>query len=73
MHNNQLGDHRFPEQLLSRDQIQAEYGLSKRYLELSAMTGDGPPMIRISRRMVRYKRSDLENWINARKVRSTSE
>lgn len=61
-----------PRQLLSRDQIEAEYGLSRRWLELAALKGDGPPMIRISQRMVRYQRVAFEDWLNARIVESTS-
>lgn len=62
-----------PMELLSREQIQREYGLSRRWLELAALSGDGPPMIRISRRMVRYQRQALEDWFAARTVCSTSE
>jgi hypothetical protein len=40
--------------LLSRDEIEAEYGITRRWLELAAHRGDGPPMHKISRRMVRY-------------------
>ena len=57
------------DKLLSRDQVQAEFGLSRRFLELSAWRGDGgPPMIRIGRRAVRYRRGDILNWIAARRV-----
>lgn len=60
-------------QLLSRDQIQTEYGLTRRWLELSALNGDGPPMIKISRRMVRYQRGAFEDWLRSRVVGSTSQ
>ena len=60
-------------ELLSRDQIEAEYGLGRRWLELAAIRGDGPPMVKLSWRMVRYKRADLENWLTARTVTSTSQ
>lgn len=60
-------------QLLSRNEIQAEYGLSRRWLELAALSGGGPPMIRVSRRMVRYQRGAFEDWLNARKVHSTTQ
>lgn len=58
--------------LLTRDDIQTEYGLSRRWLELAATRGDGPPMRRISARMVRYERGELEAWLAARTVTSTS-
>lgn len=54
--------------LLSRDQVAARYGLSKRFLEICAWRGDGPPMVRISRRMVRYRAADIEDWIAARRI-----
>ena len=59
--------------LLSRDDIEREYKLSRRWLELAALTGDGPPMLRISRRMVRYQRGTFEDWLASRTVASTSE
>ena len=59
--------------LLSRDDIEREYKLSRRWLELAALTGDGPPMLRISRRMVRYQRGTFEDWLASRTVNSTSE
>ncbi len=63
----------FRKRLLSRDEIEAEYGITRRWLELAALSGNGPPMIRISRRMVRYQRGAFEDWLAARTVRSTSE
>ncbi len=60
------------QELLSRDDIQAEYGLSKRWLELAALSGKGPPMVRISAKMVRYQRGVFEDWLTARTVNSTS-
>ena len=61
------------QELLSRDEIDGEYGLPKRWLELAALTGNGPPMVRISRRLVRYQRGALEDWLKARTVTSTTE
>ena len=59
--------------LLSREDIEQEYGLTRRWLELAACRGDGPPMRRISARMVRYDRGEFEAWLDARRVASTSE
>ena len=63
----------YRKRLLSRDEIETEYGLSRRWLELAALSGDGPPMVRLSRRMVRYQRGAFEDWLAARTVRSTSD
>ena len=59
--------------LLSRDDIEHEYNLTRRWLELAALSGDGPPMVRISRRMIRYQRGVFEDWLATRTVRSTSD
>ena len=61
-------------ELLSRNDIEREYKQpSRRWLELSALRGDGPPMVRLSRRMVRYQRGAFEDWLASRTVSSTSE
>ncbi len=49
--------------LLTRDEVEETFGLSKRWLEVAAARGEGPPLVRISRRMVRYRVSDIERWI----------
>lgn len=59
--------------LLSRDEIEAEYAISRRWLELAAHRGDGPPMIKISRRCVRYRRSEFEAWLASRTVSNSCE
>ena len=62
-----------PERLLTRDEVEALFGISRRYLEASAVRGDGPSMIRVGARMVRYRVRDLRDWIDANRVASTSE
>ncbi len=62
-----------PNQLLSRDEVFGEFGITRRWLELAALTGDGPPYVSVSKRMVRYQRSVLEAWIAARTRTSTSQ
>ncbi len=59
--------------LLSRDDIERDYNLTRRWLELAALSGDGPPMVRLSRRMIRYQRGAFEDWLATRTVRSTSD
>ena len=60
-------------QLLSRNDIENEYGLSRRWLEIAAWRGDGPPMRRITSRMIRYERGELEQWLASRRVSSTAD
>ena len=58
--------------LLSRAEVEVNFGLSRRFLEVAAVRGDGPPFIKIGR-SVRYRVSDLRGWIEARRVTSTSQ
>jgi excisionase family DNA binding protein len=46
--------------------------LSKRTLERMRVDGLGPRFIRL-RRSIRYRQSDLEQWLASQTVRSTSE
>ena len=55
------------DRLLSRREVEAHFGLSKRFLEVSATRGGGPPMVRIGR-SVRYRHGDVCNWILACRV-----
>lgn len=50
--------------LLSRDEVEELYGLSRRFLETAAARGDGPRIIRVGR-LVRHRRKDIEAWIEA--------
>ena len=58
--------------LLTRAEVVRLYGLSKRFLELAAVRGDGPPYIRAGGRAL-YDRLDLERWLASRRRRSTSD
>ena len=62
-----------PERLLTRQEIEDHFGYpTKRFLEIAAVRGDGPPMIKIGR-SVRYRVADLREWLDARRVTSTSD
>lgn len=61
------------QQLLTRDEVEAEFGLTRRFLEISAWRGDGPPMLRIGKRAVRYRRGDVAAWIESRRVATAAE
>ena len=58
--------------LLSRAEVEVHFGLTRRFLEVSAVRGDGPPFIKINR-SVRYRAGDLREWIKSHQVNSTSE
>ncbi len=55
-----------PTQLLTRDEVANYFGLSRRWLEIAATRGRGPPIVRISPRMVRYRIADILDWIESR-------
>ena len=50
--------------LLSRDEVEELYGISRRFLETVAQRGTGPCIIRVGR-LVRYRPRDIERWIEA--------
>lgn len=59
--------------LLTEVQAARRLGMSVRWIQASRVTGDGPPFIRISRRAIRYRTGDLEQWVQERVRHSTSE
>ncbi len=63
----------FTKRLLSRDDIENEYGITRRWLELAAHRGDGPPMRKITARMVRYERNEFDAWLTSCRVATASE
>jgi hypothetical protein len=57
-----------------RRRAAAEYlGTSEGFLEKLALHDAGPPMIRLSRRLIVYDLRDLDAWLAERRVRNTSE
>ena len=50
------------DRLITRSEVEAQFGVSKRYLETCVYKGEGPPMVKIGR-MVRYRPSDIRAWI----------
>lgn len=50
--------------LLARKQVEERYGISRRFLEVAAMRGDGPPIVRVGR-LARYRVKDILKWIDA--------
>ncbi len=51
-----------PTEYLRTPQAAAYLGMSRQYLEIARHTGGGPPYIKLSR-AVRYKRTDLDEWM----------
>lgn len=57
--------------LLTRTDVETHFGISKRFLEVSATRGDGPPRIKIGR-SVRYRVGDIRDWIDSCRVEDVS-
>ncbi len=60
-----------PAQYESRQQFAARSGLSERTLEKLATDGEGPPFVKVGRRVL-YPIAEADDWLRARMVRSTS-
>lgn len=58
--------------LISPPALAEKIGVGVNCLAKWRLTGEGPPFIRIGRR-VHYHPDDVSNWLQARRVRSTSE
>jgi predicted DNA-binding transcriptional regulator AlpA len=57
-----------------RQEAAAEYlGWSESTLEKKRLTGDGPPYIKLSTGRVVYDTRDLDQWLDERRVTSTSQ
>ena len=59
-------------QALNTHAAAARTGLASSTLRKLRLTGEGPPYLKLGR-AVRYREQDLEAWLEARSVRSTSE
>lgn len=61
-----------PQKLLSRNEVDAKYGIPKRFLEIAACKGGGPVFVKVGR-LTRYRVEDIEDWIAQHRFSSTSE
>jgi len=59
--------------ILDQKRVATILGISTRTLERYRLTGLGPPYIKFGGKLVRYRQSDLEAWIQQNLTRSTSE
>jgi predicted DNA-binding transcriptional regulator AlpA len=61
------------DELLTTDQVAEWFGVSCQWFEHRRNAGDGPPYERIARSIIRYRRSKVRAWLDARSHRSISE
>jgi len=59
-------------QLLTTEQAARYLGVSKAFLERDRWAGAQIPFVRVGRRAVRYRRSDLDAFLETRVQRSTT-
>ena len=71
MTNETLRDH--PESLFTEPQAARFLNFTPRCLQAWRQRGGGPKFIRISSRAIRYRKSDLDDWIDEKIKSSTSE
>lgn len=68
-----MGDHIVHSDLLNTAEAARLLGVSKAFLERDRWAGARIPFIRVGARAVRYRREDLERYIEAQIRRSTSD
>ncbi len=54
-----------PDRLLTADQVAQHLQISRRALYEMRYLGDGPPAIKVGRRL-RYRQQDLQAWLDQR-------
>lgn len=62
-----------PDDLLTSEEVAKWIGTSTQFVELGRMRDYGPRYIRLSARVIRYKRSDVLAWLEFRMHSQTSE
>lgn len=62
----------FGDAALTTDQAGQFLGLSPMTLAVMRSKGSGPPFVKYSRRAVRYRLSDLKQWMNNRTLENTA-
>src|ERR1700676_308227 len=61
------------DELLSTPRTAVWLGVSPEWLEIGRSKGWGPPFIRCSPRRIRYRRGDINRWLQERAHRTTAE
>lgn len=70
---NQSPQHTQTNQLLTEHETARLLNLTTRCLQAWRLRGTGLPFIRISSRCIRYRMSDIQQWIDSNTKTSTSE
>jgi predicted DNA-binding transcriptional regulator AlpA len=59
--------------ILSERDLKADYNFSIPWLRRARRTRTGPPFLRLGKRMVRYRRADVEEFLARRLVETNRE
>jgi predicted DNA-binding transcriptional regulator AlpA len=62
-----------PEASMTTAELAAWLGVSRVWLEQQRWKGQGPPWVRLSPGLIRYRRDEVLAWLDARSHRSTAE
>ncbi len=57
--------------LLTDQQMSSLFGVHSKFWAKARMRGDGPIFIKVGASVVRYRRADVDDWIERRKRSST--
>lgn len=60
-------------QLMKTEEAARYLGLSSSLLNKLRLTGGGPVFVRLAGRAIRYRRTDLDEWVAASAMASTSQ
>lgn len=71
--NPESHDPVFLDRLINENEAADFLGYSVRALQNWRVRGGGPKFVKVSARSVRYRRRDLNTWVEARLVANTSE
>lgn len=66
-----MQNHKTNTPFLSVNETAREMGISASWLNKSRLIGNGPPFMKLGRRVL-YNVSDVEKWLSSRKFNSTS-
>ncbi|QED28255.1 helix-turn-helix domain-containing protein [Microvenator marinus] len=61
------------DKMMTIEEVAKMTALDPKILSRYRTTGEGPEFIRLGHRTIRYWRSDVVNWLNANRYRSTSQ
>lgn len=61
-----------PDELLNQSKVAKILGTTEKFLEARRTRGGGPAFVKVGR-LVRYRKSDVDRWLESRRVTSTSE